>query len=131
MRAVVVAFVLLLTSCAHVVAPPGGFLVADRLYCGLTIPDGGIVTDEELARFVDEIVVPRFPEGFTIYRAEGHYLDRATGPQREPSVVIEIVHPVAPEFDRAVEEIADAYRTRFRQQAVLRVNSPARMDLIE
>jgi hypothetical protein len=45
-------------------------------------------------------------------------------------MVIEVVHPRDPRHDRALREIADAYRTRFRQEAVLRVTAPVRMQLI-
>jgi hypothetical protein len=46
-------------------------------------------------------------------------------------MVIEILHPHDARTDRAIEEIAAAYRTRFHQTSVLRVRVPARMEFIE
>ena len=119
MRASAVALSLLLAAaCAH-----HGF-VSDRLYCGLSIPGGGTVTQSDLDAFIVAEVEPRFPEGFTVWRARGQWKGG-----NEETMVIEILHPPTPQLDAAVRQIADAYRTRFRQEAVLRVTSPARMTL--
>jgi hypothetical protein len=104
--------------------------VDDRLFCGLSIPNGGAVSERELAAFLDEVVVPRFPDGFTVYRAGGHYNDAQRGPATESSVVIEIVHARGAREDRLVREIAGEYRRRFHQQAVLRVRAAASMQVI-
>lgn len=110
------AFVLLLsTACAH--------SVSDRLFCGLAIPDGAAVSDEQLAAFITEVVEPRFPEGFSVMRARGHWRGGY-----EDTVVFEFVRPADARLEQAVAEIAEAYRTRFRQEAVLRVRTRARMD---
>jgi hypothetical protein len=100
-------------------------VVADRLYLGRSIPGGGTVTEEDWTRFTREVVTPRFP-GFTVYRVEGHWRD-----ERENTFVLEILHLATRETDAAVETIAGEYRRRFRQQAVLRVTTPARMRLYE
>jgi hypothetical protein len=116
MRIAAVALTLFLAACAH-----HGF-VSDRLFCGLSIPGGGAVTQSDLDAFITEEVEPRFPGGFTVWRARGHWKGG-----NEETLVIEILHPPDPRLERAVQEIADAYRTRFRQEAVLRVTSPATM----
>ena len=118
MRFVTVALAVVLSACAHQQT------VSDRLFCGRSIPGGGTVSDAELAAFVDEIVEPRFPVGFTMWSARGEW--RGGG---EDVIVFEFIHPRLEERDRAVREIADAYRRRFRQEAVLRVTTPARMEL--
>jgi hypothetical protein len=114
-----VVLTLFLTACVQ------HSFVADRLYCGLSIPGGGVVSQADLDAFVAEVVEPRFPDGFTLWRARGQWRGGS-----EDSLVIEIVHAPGPQFDRAVQEIADAYRTRFRQEAVLRVIAPVRMQLL-
>jgi hypothetical protein len=105
--------------------------IDDRLFCGLSIPGGGEVSDRELATFLDEVVVPRFPAGFTVYRAAGHYNDARTGPATESTVIIEIVHARGAREEHLVREIADEYRRRFHQQAVLRVHARAAMQVID
>jgi hypothetical protein len=122
-RAVVLA--LLLTACAHL-PPPEGAVVADRLFCGLSIPGGGQVTQQELDAFIAEVVTPRFPEGFTIWRAKGQWRGGD-----EDSFVIEMVHPFDPKIDAAVHEIAEEYRRRFHQDAVMRVTVPARIEFVK
>jgi hypothetical protein len=119
MRAAAVALTLFLAACAQ------HAFVSDRLFCGLSIPGGGTVTQADFDTFVAEVVEPRFPDGFTVWRARGQWEGGS-----EDSMVIEIVHPRDPAADRAMQEIADAYRTRFQQQAVLRVTAPVRMQLI-
>jgi hypothetical protein len=121
---------LLLVSCASMPMVEEA-IVADRLFCGRTIPGGETVSDAEWKAFVDEVVTPRFPRGLTIWRADGQWQERDGTIVSEPVMVIEILHPVGLEHDRAIEEIADEYRRRFRQEAVMRVTMPARMEFVE
>jgi len=124
MRSIPVALAVLLTACAHMAPHIEAAVVSDRLFCGLSIPGGGTVSQADVDRFVEEIVEPRFPEGFTIWRARGEWRGGS-----EEVVILEIVHPAHLRLDRSVQEIAQEYRRRFRQEAVLRVTMPARMEL--
>lgn len=117
MRTVAVLLVILSTACAHT--------VSDRLFCGRSIPDGGVVTDADVEAFLTEVVEPRFPEGFSVWRARGQWRGGY-----EDVVVLEFVRPVDPRLENAVAEIAAEYRKRFRQEAVLRVTTRARMELV-
>jgi hypothetical protein len=126
-RASSIVLALLLTACATT----GPYerqepVLVDRLFCGLEIPGGGTVSEAELKQFLDEVVVPKFPDGFTVYRAEGVFQR-----EHEPSVIIEIIHDPDERITRDVEEIAQEYRRRFRQTAVLRVTIPAGMATID
>lgn len=104
----------------------------DRLFCGLSIPDGGgEVTEEEWRAFVRDEVTPRFPDGFTMWRAEGQWRERDGDIAREPVLVLEIVHGPGIRDEDAIMAIAEAWRERFRQEAVLRVTMPARMEFID
>ena len=118
---------LFLTACATMdPAPMQRPVLVERLYCGLAIPGGGTVSESELKTFLDEVVSPRFPDGFTVYRVDGVFKG-----EHEPSFVIEIIHGPGSRFEREVEEIAEEYRKRFRQIAVLRVSMPGGMDTID
>ena len=90
-----------------------------------------MVSDEEWNTFVRDIVTPRFPDGLTVWRAEGQWQSRSGELVREPVMIVEILHPVGRRFDDLVEEIADEYRRRFRQEAVLRVTLPAWMEFVD
>ncbi len=100
--------------------------VSDRLFCGRSIPDGGEVTDADVEKFFAEVVTPRFPDGFTSWTATGNWRG-----DEETTLVLEFLHPYGHDFDRKVREIADEYRKRFRQQAVMRVTEPAYMEFID
>jgi Protein of unknown function (DUF3574) len=131
MRATLALSLLLLTACASMQPQVVEAVVADRLFCGLSIPGGGSVSDDEWNAFMGEVVTPRFPDGLTVWRAEGQWRGRDGAIVREPVMIIEVLHPYDAIFDRKMEEIADEYRARFRQEAVLRVTMPARMDFVD
>ena len=129
------ALVAVLTVSCATLPPPAvaPLLLADRLFFGRSVPAGGAVSpgatvsDEEWTAFVRDVVTPRFPEGLTIWRAEGQWRERTGDVTRESTMVVEIVHEPSPEADAKLEEIAREYKTRFHQEAVMRVTSPAQM----
>jgi hypothetical protein len=123
MRVAVAAFAIYLSACASVTPRVERAVLSDRLFCGLSIPGGGTVSQEQLETFVTEVVEPRFPEGFTMWRARGRWRGGS-----EEVMVLEIMHPLDERLGNAVREIADEYRRRFQQEAVLRVMMPARME---
>ncbi len=110
----------------RIVSRTGMNAVSDRLFCGMSIANGGVVTDAQVETFLSEVVEPRFPDGFTVWRARGRWRGGS-----EETLVLEIVHLDDPRYDAAVREIGEEYRRRFLQQSVLRVQTPARMDFIE
>jgi len=126
MRRNLIALALVLSACASGPARIGVEGINDRLFCGRNIPGGGSVSQAEIDAFVDEVVIARFPEGFTVYEATGIYRK-----DREATMVIEIVHPYGAAYDRKVLEIAQAYRERFHQTSVLRVVTPAHLEFVE
>ena len=131
MRRASIVLALLLSACATVQPTVSEAVLADRLFCGLTIPGGGEIAEAEWRAFVAEEVTPRFPDGLTIWRAEGQWRGGDGVIVREPSLVIEILHRHDVRIDQKIVEIAEAYRKRFRQESVLRVTMPARMEFID
>ncbi len=131
-RATLALFFVLASACAT--GPQPRFsepALADRLFFGLSIPGGGEVTEEEWRAFVRDEVTPRFPDGMTLWRAEGQWRERDGTIVREPVLVIEIVHRHDLRLDEEINEIAEAYKQRFRQEAVMRVTTPARMEFVD
>ena len=90
------------------------------LYFGRNVPGGGVVGDSALAGFLAEEVAQRFPDGFTIWDATGHWRGASGRTETERTMVLMILHPDGDAADSAVRAIADAYKGRFRQEAVLR-----------
>ena len=104
-----------------------GDTVADRLYFGRNIPGGSAtVTDSAWSVFLREVVTPRFPAGLTVYRAEGQWRGEDGTIVGEQSFVLEVVHPAGPAAEADLLAIAEEYKRRFNQEAVMRVTLPAR-----
>jgi hypothetical protein len=137
---IALAFTLLLSTTAYVgatqsddaasrvrdrIASRASHSVADRLYCGMSMPGGGVVTDAQIEQFLTEVVEPRFPDGFTVWRARGAWMGG-----REETVVIEIGHANDAASKKRVQEIASQYVRRFQQSAVLRMTVPATLEFV-
>jgi hypothetical protein len=118
-RTLLFAGLLVFSGCAT--APSA---VSDRLFFGRAIPGGGEVSEAQWSAFVAEVIVPRFPEGFSVWRGTGHWKGDDGTPVSEETCVLEVVHGKDPMADAKLEEIARAYRQRFSQDAVMRVRAP-------
>jgi hypothetical protein len=117
-----------LTGCASAVHPmcrsDERAWIEDRLYFGTTTPTG-VVSDDERAAFLREIVTPRFPDGFTTWRADGQWRDGQGRILREASFVFDVVHPEDDASGAKIAAIVAEYRARHHQESVLRVRTPA------
>lgn len=100
-------------------------LVHDVVYFGRNRPDGGTVSDAEWQEFLDTVVTPKFPSGFTVVEATGQWRDRSGVVERERSAVVTFLHTGSAADQGAVAEVAEEYKRRFRQEAVLRERTPA------
>src|SRR5205085_8611428 len=121
MRKALVVLTLTLLAC-QTTAP----LVSDRLFFGRNIPSGGNVSEAQWDNFVRDVVTPRFPKGLTIWQARGQWRDPRGASVHEDVYVVEIFHD--PNVDEAaIAAIAQEYKKRFGQDAVLRVTSRSKM----
>jgi len=95
-----------------------------ELYFGRSIPDGGMVTDEQWEEFLAEVVTPRFPDGFTILKGIGQYREKSGKIISEPSQVLIFLYSskTKTESRAKIEEIRKEYVKRFKQESVLRVD---------
>ncbi len=92
----------------------------DRLFFGRSIGDSATVSDSSWHVYLNEVVTPRFPHGFTYWKAEGQWQSPAGALVREHSFVLEIVHAVQGiQADREIEKIIAEYKRRFHQDSVL------------
>jgi len=125
------ALTLVVSGCASLATPCGPGerpATADSLYFGTARP-GGTVSLTEWRAFIDEVVSPRFPQGLTTWQAAGQWRGSNGIIGREPSHVLHLVHAPGAKEESAVREIIEQYKTRFQQEAVLRVRSTACMSL--
>jgi hypothetical protein len=95
-----------------------------ELFFGRGLPDGGEVSEAAWRGFVDEVVTPRFPEGLSVLDTAGQYR-AGDAIQRERSKLLIIVGPDPRDLDARLDAVIAAWKARFRQQAVLRVDSTA------
>lgn len=106
----------------------GRLAVQEVLYFGTETPSGS-VTPDAWTTFLGEVVTPRFPEGLSTWQASGQWRSASGKTIREPSYVLSLVHPDDAAPSKAVQEIITSYKTRFKQEAVLRVKSHTCMSL--
>src|SRR3546814_15819935 len=83
----------------------------------------------EWEAFIDEVIAPAFPAGFTTWPAQGAWRDASGRTIREASHVLAVVHPAGDTTsDTAIATVIAAYRTRFAQEAVLRTSTATRTE---
>ena len=99
--------------------------VAELLF-GRKIGDRIGVSEAKWTRFVDGEITPRFPDGLTVFNTVGQWRDpeRKTI-VREPGKIVMIVLPGKDDDIDRLNQIAEAYKTRFRQQSVGMIVRPA------
>ena len=98
----------------------------EALYFGTSRPDGGVVSDAEWQRFLDEVVTSRFPAGLTVLSAVGQWKSSKTGQiVAERTFVLNVVHTGTAQQRQAFGEIVAGYKQRFAQESVLQVGSAA------
>lgn len=116
----VLASLIVLAGCASGVGscPPGAksMLVAEMLF-GRNVGDKVGVSEAAFRRFVDEDLTPRFPDGLTVLDAQGQY-GSSGGIVKEPSKVVVIALDDTPEAEKRLNDAAEAYKRRFRQESV-------------
>src|SRR5262245_38051928 len=126
-KVVAASFAFALTGCAGMqpLACAAGTspMTKYELFLGQNIGTMGHVSDEEWRRFLSEEVTPRYPDGFTVLEAAGQWRDpmgRIISEESRDLVVI-VRDPVAE--SPKITTIRETYKTRFRQDAVLLVQS--------
>jgi uncharacterized protein DUF3574 len=99
--------------------------VAEMMF-GRKIGDRIGVSEVEWSRFLDREITPRFPAGLTVFNASGQWQDKSTRKiVHEPSKIVQIVLPGEDNDIAHLNDIAEAYKTRFKQQSVGVIVRPA------
>jgi broad specificity phosphatase PhoE len=112
----VAAPVLARTSC------PAGLHSARsaELFFGQAV-GGRVLSDSEWAAFLDSEVTPRFPDGLTVWKAEGQWRPPGGALGREPTRVMLIELTGANNERARLDGVIDAYKSRYHQKSVLLV----------
>jgi NADH:ubiquinone oxidoreductase subunit E len=96
-------------------------LIQVDLYFGRNIGTTGRVSDRQFSEFLRDEITPRFPDGLTVYDANGQFLDASNNLIREPSNVVSLILEDTQKNERALKKIINAYETQFQQESVLQV----------
>jgi hypothetical protein len=110
------AFALLATVAALPLAAKAADATQTTLYFGLKTDNGMGVSEQSWARFLAEIVTPRFPDGLTVLDAYGQSDDH--GPAlgtviAQGTRMLILVHPTDETAADAITDIKAAWRERF------------------
>ena len=92
--------------------------VRTTLYFGLARPKGS-VSELEWQIFLRDEVTRRFPDGLTVWEAEGQWRTPAGSIDHEQSKVLLLVHADTAAARQSVQAVIEAYRKTFEQQSVL------------
>ena len=102
---------------------PARSMVRLELVFGMARPMGLPVSDAEWRDFLEGEVTPRFPAGLTVLSALGQWQGSDGRVTREPSRILIIFHEPDGGAEAEIEAIRAAYKRRFDQESVMRVES--------
>jgi hypothetical protein len=102
------------TSCTTTTAPQ----LRTTLYFGLARPKGS-VSELEWQVFLRDEVTSRFPEGLTVWDADGQWRNAGGSIDHENSKVLLLVHPDTAAARASVQAVIERYRKTFEQESVL------------
>lgn len=99
-------------------APLGTSHTRTTLYFGLT-HKGGTVSETEWQAFLQNEVTARFPDGLTVWEANGQWRQTDGRIGRERAKVLLLVHEETPAARAAIGEVVTRYKRKFHQESVL------------
>ena len=125
-RLFALAFVIALVPHAPLAAlecvAPAQPMARVELLFGAGLAAGGLVTDAQWQQFVNEEVTPRFPDGLSEFTGQGQWRRPDGAIIREPSRMLLIWYDPTSARDADIEAIRAAYKVRFKQLSVMRVD---------
>ena len=80
------------------------------------------MSEAQWAAFLDAEVTPRFPDGLTVLGGYGQWRGPGGAVAKERAIVLLIWYPPGDSRDAAIEAIRSAYKRRFGQESVMRVD---------
>ena len=94
-------------------------MVVYDLFFGRNIEGRAPVSDVEWAAFVDRVITPNLPDGFTVFDGYGQWRNPATGAiVRDPTKILMVAVPSNRGASQAIDAVKKAYEKEFNQQSV-------------
>ena len=102
-----------------------------ELFFGMNKLSGGQVSEAEWTKFLDEVVTPAFPDGYTVVDADGRFRDGAVTISEKSKVLI-VLYPKSTknESRRKLDAIRAAYVKKFDQKSVMRMDLSGSVNVI-
>ena len=125
-----VLIALVLCGCSTLGGPQACLLPSQKprieaqLFFGRDIEGRAAVSDAEWADFAATTIAKDFPDGFTASDGVGQWRDPSGAIVHEPSKIVLIVADNADALVPRLNDVIEAYKTRFHQQAVGVVTRP-------
>ena len=99
-------------------APKGTNYTRTTLYFGRARP-AGTISERQWKSFVRDEVTSRFPQGFTMWEANGQWRGADGHISRERAKVLLLVHANTVGFQSALDALVESYKRTFQQESVL------------
>src|ERR1043166_3493683 len=106
------------SGAASACGPLGMAHMRTTLYLGLS-RRGGSISEGQWQAFLGKEVTPRFPDGLTVWEADGQWRRSDGRIARERSKVLLLVHDDTPEVRSALAAIVGNYKRLYEQESVL------------
>jgi Protein of unknown function (DUF3574) len=94
-------------------------LIEAELFFGRNIAGGGEVSEEEFQEFVDRVITPLFPDGLTVFEANGQFQDSTGKIIEEESKTVKLIFEDTVKNEKAIDQIIEEYIQEFNQESVL------------
>lgn len=94
-------------------------LIQVDLFFGRNIAGVGEVSEQQFQAFVDQTITPQFPDGLTIFDADGQFLDSSGTLIEEPAKVVSLILEDTQTNETAIDDIVASYLQQFQQESVL------------
>jgi hypothetical protein len=98
-------------------------LTRTTMYFGLNKPKGNI-SETQWRDFLRLQVTPRFPDGLTVWQANGQWRGADGRINKERAKVLLLVHAESADMRAAIISIIAAYKRDFQQESVLWETAP-------
>jgi hypothetical protein len=89
------------------------------LYFGLSSPDGTI-SASDWQSYLEDVVTPHFPEGFTVFDSHGQWKDPEGVIIKEPGKVITHYYTIDDNKSEPINAVIEGFKERHQAQSVIR-----------
>ncbi len=101
--------------------PPTNKFIKTDLFFGRDIQNDGEVSESDFETFINNVVTPSFPDGLTIFDANGQFLNSTGTIIKEKSKNLSLFFDDTPKNQASIYDIVNKYTQQFNQESVLQV----------